>query len=164
MIEYSAVFRRILTWKMVVSSSVDNHDRIFRRIYRLQRQEVCDLLYTCTYLLYTFIGDASFFFTRPWAMPYSFTRLNTCFWIQLYYTHLLQTSTRRYSMSIISTHINLFYTYRYLLNKVIHWRIIHCKRLCFKCDLRHNTFCTNIQNCWRVLYHMHNLLYSEILK
>lgn len=84
------------------------------------------------------------------------------FWIQLYYTHLLQTSTRRYSMSIISTHINLFYTYRYLLNKVIHWRIIHCKRLCFKCDLRHNTFCTNIQNCWRVLYHMHNLLYSEI--
>lgn len=47
---------------MVVSSSVDNHDRIFRRIYRLQRQEVCDLLYTCTYLLYTFIGDAPFFF------------------------------------------------------------------------------------------------------
>lgn len=23
---------------------------------------MCDLLYTCTYLLYTFIGDASFFF------------------------------------------------------------------------------------------------------
>lgn len=47
---------------MVESSTVDNHDRIFRRIYRLQRQEVCDLLYTCTYLLYTFMGDASFYF------------------------------------------------------------------------------------------------------
>lgn len=111
-------------------------------------------LATPLFFFYSSMGDALFFFTR----------LNTCFWIQLYYTHLLQTSTRRHSMSIISTHINLFYMYRYLLNKVIHWRIIHCKRLCFKCDLRHNTFCTNIQNCWRVLYHMHNLLYSEILK
>lgn len=77
---HDRIFRRILTWKMVVRSAVDNHDRIFRCIYRLQRQEVCDLLYTCTYLLYTFMGDASFFFiTRPWAMPYVFTRLNKWF-------------------------------------------------------------------------------------
>lgn len=96
---------------MVVSSSVDNHDRIFRRIYRLQRQEVCDLLYTCTYLLYTFIGDASFFFfTRPWAMPYFFYTIEHVFLDPI----ILHTFIANFDKKILNEYYK--YTYQFILH------------------------------------------------